>query len=211
MMIKNDENHPEEGMVTDLSPEFRERIEGIAFRYHDDREHTRQVAWISLRIFDDLKPLHGLGRSDRTLLECAALLHDTGWSGGRKGHHKRSYGIILQEQALPFADGERRVIAAIARYHRKAAPDLSHPEFETLDPPDRRTVQVLAGILRVADGLDVTHQNLLKEISCHEKPGAVICRCRFSGPADAEKKSAEKKSDVFSMVFCRDFVIEPAA
>jgi hypothetical protein len=69
-------------------------------------------------------------------------------------------------------------------------------------------VQVLAAILRVADGLDVSHQDLVQAISCHEKPGVIICRCRVSGPADAEKMSAGKKSDLFSMVFSRALIIE---
>jgi exopolyphosphatase/pppGpp-phosphohydrolase len=196
-----------EGMISGLSDECRELVEGIAIQYHDDRDHTRQVAWIALRIFDDLKPLHGLGASERKFLEYAALLHDTGWSGGRKGHHKRSYEIILHDPGLPFKDRDRRVIGAIARYHRKALPDPSHREYLALDTSDRRIVQVLAAILRVADGLDVSHQNLIRAISCQEKPGAVICRCRASGPADTEKMSAEKKSDLFSMVFSRNLII----
>jgi exopolyphosphatase/pppGpp-phosphohydrolase len=195
-------------VLSDLSGDCRELVEGIAFQYHDDREHTRQVAWIALRIFDDLEPLHGLGTKEQKLLEYAALLHDTGWSGGRKGHHKRSYEIILHDPGLPFQDRDRHIVGAVARYHRKALPDLSHREYLALDSSDRRIVQVLAGILRVADGLDVSHQNLVRAISCHEIPGAVLCRCRTSGPADAEKMSAEKKSDLFSMVFSRTLLIE---
>ena len=195
-------------MAPGLSGKCRELVEGIALRYHDDRDHTRQVAWISLRIFDDLEQLHGLGAGERKFLECAALLHDTGWSGGRKGHHKRSYEIILNDPGLPFRDRDRRVIAAVARYHRKALPDLSHREFALLESSDQRVVQVLAAILRVADGLDVSHQDRVQAISCHEKPGVITCRCRVSGPADAEKMSAGKKSDLFSMVFSRALIIE---
>ncbi len=208
-MLNNTGKTPwREGVLSGLPSECRERVEGVAFQYHDDREHTRQVAWISLRIFDDLKSLHQLGSDERKFLECAALLHDTGWSGGRKGHHKRSYEIIVNDPGLPFQARDRRVIGAVARYHRKALPDPTHREYQALDSADGHIVQVLAAILRVADGLDVSHQNRVRVISCHEKPGAVLCRCRVSGPADAEKMSAGKKSDLFSMVFSRNVIIE---
>jgi exopolyphosphatase/guanosine-5'-triphosphate,3'-diphosphate pyrophosphatase len=42
----------------------------------------------------------------------------------------------------------------VARYHRKSAPKPSHPTFAALMPEHQRIVQVLAGLLRVAIGLD---------------------------------------------------------
>ena len=42
----------------------------------------------------------------------------------------------------------------IARYHRKSEPKQSHPPFAALSSGDQRLVRSLAGVLRVAIGLD---------------------------------------------------------
>jgi exopolyphosphatase/guanosine-5'-triphosphate,3'-diphosphate pyrophosphatase len=48
-------------------------------------------------------------------------------------------------------------IALVARYHRKSEPKAGHPEFAALDDDAKREVSVLAGLLRVATGLDRNH------------------------------------------------------
>ncbi len=54
----------------------------IAEKYLEDMNHPCQVRNIALKIFDDLKNLHHLGKRERCWLECAALLHDIGLSKG---------------------------------------------------------------------------------------------------------------------------------
>jgi exopolyphosphatase/guanosine-5'-triphosphate,3'-diphosphate pyrophosphatase len=48
-------------------------------------------------------------------------------------------------------------IALVARYHRKSEPKARHPEFAALDEHDQRLVRCLAGLLRIAIGLDRNH------------------------------------------------------
>ena len=52
-------------------------------------------------------------------------------------------------------------MAQIARYHRKSHPARSHQPFTALDPADQRRVKILAGILRIAIGLDRRHRNVV--------------------------------------------------
>ncbi len=59
---------------------------------------------------------------------------------------------------MGFTDQEIEVVAQIARYHRKSAPKASHVEWAALDDDDQRTVVVAAAVLRVAIGLDRSHQ-----------------------------------------------------
>ncbi len=67
-----------------------------------DSSHTHQVARLSLRLFDQLQPLHDLSGKERDWLHYAALLHDIGWIEGWKDHHKVSLRIILDTPLLPF-------------------------------------------------------------------------------------------------------------
>ena len=121
---------------------------------------------LALRLFDELQPLHGLGATERFWLHCAGLLHDIGWIEGRKGHHKTALRMILTTPDLPFERREREIIGCVARYHRRGLPTLKHEAFAALSAPDQRVVRRLAAILRVADGLDRTHQGIVKDVTC---------------------------------------------
>ena len=72
-------------------------------------------------------------------------------------HHLHSYYIIRNADLLGLTDDEIEIIAQIARYHRKGEPKLSHEPFRMLSEDDQRKVQLLSSILRVAIGLDRTH------------------------------------------------------
>ena len=109
-------------------------------------------------LFDQLAPWHGLDDRHRELLEAAALLANVGLFISHSGHHKHSYYVIRNSEHLTgFTDGEVELIAQVARYHRKSAPRRKHAEFAALGRDDQHRVRVLAGLLRVAVGLDRNH------------------------------------------------------
>ncbi len=82
-----------------------------------------------MKLFDELRLLHGMGAAERELIEYGALLHDIGWHIGRDGHHKHSMYLILHGDLKNFTDEEIKVIANIARYHRKATPKGKHDAY----------------------------------------------------------------------------------
>jgi len=170
--------------------------------------HTHQVTRLALQLFDELQSLHGLGAEERFWLQCGALLHDIGWIEGQQGHHKTALRIILTTPVLTFDTRERFIIGSIARYHRKALPDEKHDHFATLKPAERQVVRVLAGMLRVADGLDRTHQNLVKNLSCEVLPKRLVLRCAVRRPAEDERQEALDKGALLEQVFERKLVIE---
>ncbi|MCB1303088.1 MAG: HD domain-containing protein, partial [Leptospiraceae bacterium] len=95
-----------------------------------------------------------LDDTERELLEFSALLHNCGISIAHSAHHKHSHYIIKNsEMLLGFTEREINVIAAIARYHRKAMPSKKHEAYECLNKADRKLVKLLAGMLRIAIGL----------------------------------------------------------
>jgi exopolyphosphatase/guanosine-5'-triphosphate,3'-diphosphate pyrophosphatase len=84
------------------------------------------------------------------------------------GHHKHSYYVIRNSEHLTgFTDREVELIAQVARYHRKSTPRKKHLEFTQLGPEDQVRVRALAGLLRVAVGLDRTHGARVSGLSCH--------------------------------------------
>lgn len=170
-------------------------------------KHAEQVTRLALRLFDELKSLHRLGRMERSWLKAAGLLHDIGWIKGRKKHHKTARHIILATSLLSLGLQERRILGEIVRYHRKALPQLRHRGFRKLAADNRKPVQVLAGLLRVADGLDVSHASVVKTLSCCITRTRIAALCRVVGPADAERAAATKKGRLVENVFHRKLMV----
>lgn len=165
--------------------------------------HCRQVARLSLSLFDQLLPLHGIGIEGRRTLELAAHLHDIGWIEGQKGHHKTALKIISEETELLPDENLRFSVASIARYHRKAEPDVKHSHFRELAEGDRNIVRSLSAILRLADGLDWEHLDNVRDILCEIDDSIVRLNCRADHPSEDEKERALEKGLLFEKVFGR--------
>ncbi len=165
-----------------------------------EKQHSEHVTLLALNLFDELMPLHKLTNKDRFLLNCAAVLHDIGWLEGQKGHHKTAMKLIFDSQTLPFTDNQRRMIALIARYHRKALPKDSHPLFSKLSVKDKQKTRILAGILRIADGLDRTHTCAVKKIECDLSRKDILVRYQSPCPSTFEMEAAYKKSNLLKQV-----------
>jgi exopolyphosphatase/guanosine-5'-triphosphate,3'-diphosphate pyrophosphatase len=175
-------------------------VSKAARTYDLDQAHNQQVTKIALVIFDELQTLHGYGPTERRLLEIASRLHDIGWSLDRSGeHHKRSCELI-QELDFPGLDKRDRLICAlIARYHRKALPDVSrHRRFASLNARRRALVEWLAGILRVSDGLDCTHSCLVKRLTCKLTKNSFHIRLKIKGDCRKELERAIQKQNLLT-------------
>jgi exopolyphosphatase/guanosine-5'-triphosphate,3'-diphosphate pyrophosphatase len=189
-----------------ISPQQQDQllaVENLIDMLKVEPKHTHQVACLSLALFDQLYELHQLHEDERFWLQCAALLHDVGWSEGYAGHHKVTLRIILETTLLPFDQKERLLIGSIARYHRKSLPSLKHDNYATLENSERKVVDKLAALLRLGDALDSTHRGRIQEIACKVKSDKVIIHCTTQVPALLEKAAILKKSDLFRQVFGR--------
>jgi exopolyphosphatase/pppGpp-phosphohydrolase len=173
-----------------------------------DASHTHQVARLALRLFDELLPLHNLGQTERDWLHYAALLHDIGWIEGWKEHHKVSLRIILTTPMLKFSNKERFIVGSIARYHRKALPSIKHGHYAALLESERQVVDVLAGILRLADGLDSAHQVIVRDLSIKITPKKITIQCAVNNKKQEDKKIALEKADLLQLVFNRTVALQ---
>ena len=183
------------------------QVLALAERCEYESDHTHHVTELSLRLFDELSVLHRFGAAERFWLRCAALLHDIGWIEGRKGHHKTSLRLISQGLDSVFGARERSVIASIARYHRGALPKGKHGHFAALSPVDQYRVSVLAGLLRVADGLDRTHRKVVEDLCCEVTPRDITVNCRVRMYPGPERDKALDKGRLLERAFNRDLVV----
>lgn len=171
-------------------------------------EHMIQVARLSTMIFDQLKSLHKLGEQERFILEAAALAHDIGFLVNESSHHKTSRDLILENDFPGIDERSKGMIALVARYHRKAVPKMKHKAFASLDSGDRKRVARLAAILRVADGLDRSHNNIVKELDCSIQSGLITIRLKTRGEYSLDRYGGEKKKSLFEEVFGKKLVFE---
>lgn len=137
----------------------------LADRCDDRPEHAEHVARLACQLFDNLQKSLNIDTSNRRLLEAAALLANVGVVISHSKHHLHSYYVIRNSELVGLSDREIELIAQIARYHRKGSPKLEHPEFAALNGEDQYLVRGLAGILRIAVGLNRTQDGRVKKIS----------------------------------------------
>jgi exopolyphosphatase/pppGpp-phosphohydrolase len=189
-------------------PEHLEAVLKLAQTCEYELTHSHQVTRLALRLFDELEPLHHLGKSERDLLHYAGILHDIGWVEGWKEHHKVALRIILTTQLLPFSNKERLLVGSIARYHRKAMPNISHDHFAALSVPERKTVEILSGILRLADGLDHAHQNRVRDVTSHVTARKITIRCHSFYVNSEEQAVAAEKCQLLERALDRKVILD---
>ncbi len=193
--------------VWDYGGEAQATVESalrLGRRYAFDEDHGTLVGRLASDLFDQLRPLHKFGDRERLLLHVGALLHDIGDFVRYEGHHRHSYYILQNSDVLGISPRERAVVANIARYHRKAGPDPSHPNFRDLDRDDRSRVRALAAILRIADALDREHAakvSAVRAVIDKGDKGKMKLHLTGTGERKLEEWTVAKKSELFTEVF----------
>jgi exopolyphosphatase/guanosine-5'-triphosphate,3'-diphosphate pyrophosphatase len=162
-------------------------------RYGFEEEHCRQDARLAVRLFDLASDLHDLDDRYRDLLYCAGLLHDIGYTEGYWGHHKTAYRLIVKADLPGLSDRERHIVANVARYHRGARPKERHKGFAALDPEDREVVTVLGALLRLADGLDRSHMDAVRDLDVWLDGDRLVVLVECPLGCSAETWAGEKK------------------
>jgi exopolyphosphatase/guanosine-5'-triphosphate,3'-diphosphate pyrophosphatase len=168
-------------------PDVRRRsVIELAERFNYLPDHARQIAALSLALFDATRPRHGLGAREREWLEYGALLHDIGTHIGYERHHRHSHYLIRHGGLRGFEPDEVEWIALIARYHRQGVPKKSHPELEGFSREDRKAVAALSAMVRLAEGLDRSHAQAVGSVHVVLRGRRLSIQLRASGDVDLE-------------------------
>lgn len=194
--------------LTQLSREQRAVVEEMARRYAVSTKHVRHVAFLAHRLFETLHPVHRLPPAAGKLLEAASVLHDIGHFVSNTGHHKHSAYLVANSDMPGFTAKERLAIAALCRFHRKSMPQSRHLHFSALDPESRRWVTALAVIIRLADSLDRSHTQRVRDVTSVVRDG-MLCLCvEAESDAELEVWSATGDAKLFNEVFSRPLEIQ---
>jgi exopolyphosphatase/guanosine-5'-triphosphate,3'-diphosphate pyrophosphatase len=165
--------------------------------------HAAHVARLALELFDRTHALHQLTATEREWLQYGALLHDIGCYVGYAKHQRHSYYLITHGELTGFSAEEVEVLAALARYHKGGGPRQSHENWRRMNPYLRPVVEKLASLLRIADGLDRSHRQLVTSVACSVRSRKVVFEVAARADCEAELDGALKKADLFERVFDR--------
>jgi exopolyphosphatase/guanosine-5'-triphosphate,3'-diphosphate pyrophosphatase len=182
----------------DRFPDVRRRsVVELAERCHYWPDHANQVTRLALSLFDQTRGVHGLGDRERQWLEYSALLHDIGVHISYEKHHRHSYYLIKHGDLRGFDPQEIEVMALIARYHRRATPKKGHPGYTELPSPLRKVVKVTAACVRLAEGLDRSHAQVLASVRLHDRGKDAVLQLNSTGDAELEQWAAARHVSAF--------------
>ena len=149
-----------------------ESARNIAKRYHTNKSHAQMMEHLALTIFDKMKSVHGLDRRERLLLQIAVLLHDCGKYINMAQSSACSYNIIMATEIIGLSHAEREMVANVVRFNSSLF--MSYEELAAgslLDREEYLIIAKLTAILRVANALDRSHKQKIKDIKVSMKGG----------------------------------------
>ena len=194
--------------LAQLSRDQRKEVEQMSRRYGVPLPHARKVASLAHALFSDLHPLHQLPPHFGKLLEAAAYLHDAGHFVADSNHHKHSYYLVSNSDMPGFTNRERELIANLCRYHRKSMPTPMHSNWQSLNAVDKRVVLLLIPLLRLADNLDVSHEERIESLSCRIRDGQVVLQVGSTADISLEQWAAGRAGEAFRQVYNRPVVTQ---
>lgn len=193
--------------------EFRNQIVRSAIdlgrKFQFDEDHCRHVAELSKSLFRALKDEHHLDQRYELILEVAALLHDVGLFISNRSYHKHTMYLIIHSELFGLGKQDIQLVGLVARYHRRASPKPLHEGFATLDREKRVAVAKLAALLRIADALDRSHSQRVREIRCTREEGRLVISIPRIADLSLEQLALKQKGPLFEEIFGMQVLLRP--
>lgn len=186
----------------DFEKDIRDCALNISKRYMGSRKRAETLEKLTMTIFDSMKRLHGLGKRERLYLQIAAMLHDCGKYISMINLGECSYHIIMATEIIGLSHMEREIVANVVRFN--------HEEFQyyeelgknaSLDRNAYLTMAKLTAILRVANGLDISHKQKFKDVKAVLKEKELLLTVDTQEDITLEKGLFDERAQFFAEVF----------
>ncbi|WP_339717088.1 Ppx/GppA phosphatase family protein [Cyclobacterium amurskyense] len=179
----------------------------LAIKYDTDLTEKKHVLGIALQLFDQLKHLHGADNYERELVSYASLIYDIGLFVAFQDYHKHSRYLINNSQLRGFTNDEVLLLGHLARYHRKKGPNKNHKKYRKLEKYQKKRLNLLAGILRIAIGLDKTKNQWVQNIYCQENENQLLIKVFGEENMDLEIWEAQRYSNTLGKYLKKEIVL----
>lgn len=191
-----------------LNDDQRCVVRSLSERFGIASRRGQKVAELAVDLFAGLRSLHRLPHAFCRALEAAAYLMDTGHYVSATKHHKHGFYLVSNVDLPGFTVEERRLVALLCRYHRKAMPSASHPEFVERPEAERNALLLLIPLLRLADALDRSKEQRVQQVFCRIGPQTVTLQVKHNGTMELECWAVQGVSSVFRSIYRRSLELE---
>lgn len=128
-------------------------------RYQSIESRTTGREMTALVIFDSMRKNYGLSKRDRLLLQLAAILSECGRYISLTNVGDSSYSIIMATEIIGLSHLERKIVASIVKYCTESFEYYDTlGKAVTLDINSYLRIAKLTAIMRLAEGLDLSHK-----------------------------------------------------
>lgn len=190
--------------VGDLNVRHQAVLNMLHQHYHDP-PHALQTATLALQLFDQLRPLHGLGAPEAELFEFGVLLHNVGEHGEERDRHVRTATLIRESNLDGFTADELNVMGVLAAAHTIHHYRELEAWLATVPSPYRPLVEKLAPLARLADGMDASHEQTVRWVEAIlAEEGKLLIRMQSRTKAKAEVHATRERSHLIERVYGLD-------
>lgn len=147
----------------DFDEDILSAAQNLSWHYDSYSPHIEALNKLSVKIFDTMKKVHGLGKRQRLLLQVATMLHDCGKYVSFSNSSRSGYDIIMASEIIGLTHLEREIVASTVLYN--VQPLDPYEELSgRMDKESYLVVAKLSAILRVANALDQSHKQKFENI-----------------------------------------------
>ncbi len=180
----------------------------LASRFDVNLKHSEFVEKYALEIFDKMKKVHGLSKNEKLILSLSAILHDIGKFINPRDHHFHSFNIINASSLIGVSDREALLVANTAFFHSSATPSENFQNYRDLTRKEKVILSKLTAILRLADALDRSHSQKIKDVGVKIEDNQIILTINTNRNIELEQWSVKLKGQFFEEVFGLKIVLK---
>jgi CHAD domain-containing protein len=142
---------------------------------------VRRIARLALQLYDGFATCGLIGPDskidERLLLHAAALLQEVGHFKKKRAYHKESYRMIRRmKPPVGWTNPDLQLVALLARFHRRALPNLDHKVLAGYQLPLRQSLLHLAALLRLANAFGAKPYRAVRRLEVENCAGVIVVR-----------------------------------
>lgn len=167
-----------------------------------DEQHFSTVRSKAMKLYDKLKPVHGLDDKFRRLLEISCILHSTGQYINIRSKVSCTFGIIKNLDIYGLSQEEVQFVSFICTYSDNLLNDVSdYKNFISNSPDNQLNLVKLIAIFRLADALDRSQKNKITINTMKIEDEFFIIKASTNETAYLEEWAFNQCSEYFSKIF----------
>ena len=180
----------------------------MARSYGCDEVHGEYIRANGTLIFDKLKKIHGLGATERLVLELASLLADCGRSVSQRNRLAIGFDMIRQSEIYGVTFRQRLLTAHVIKYDEFTAPALTDSDFAALTNKEKTVIAKLVAMFRLAKALDASGRQKLYNLRVKIEGDSVVINADAAlGNVFLEEWTFKNCAVFFKMVFGLDVIL----